>query len=262
MLARVAQAAVRPGTRGVRAYAVAAAPSKKYADIYNGDFENAKYPVEQYGGSAIFSKLLFKFAETAEGGKYDTYFAEHKKYKEITQKLGPLWPTTEDVWSSGSFQSLNEGFRFVVAWMQRTQNLHEVDSVVRIYGDIVAVQKGEIRGEIIVGKQGADVSAAKASAEAAFKAAHPDKGSKFVYDTTVDPTLEDGYIVEVGGMAFQKLSSKLASKAEEAKAVEVEDKLKLANEKPLELDWRDEGGRFGDIIGAHVSRVHDLKFGL
>eukprot|EP01004_Peranema_trichophorum_P007407 NODE_6183_length_915_cov_40.125000_g5592_i0.p1 GENE.NODE_6183_length_915_cov_40.125000_g5592_i0~~NODE_6183_length_915_cov_40.125000_g5592_i0.p1 ORF type:complete len:263 (+),score=48.30 NODE_6183_length_915_cov_40.125000_g5592_i0:54-842(+) len=183
------------------------APDAKLVKIYqDGDFESAQYPVELVGGThTSFAKLLYTFADSIEGKKYELYVNEFEKLEGIKKKLGPFWGEA-DILKDEAFSSLNPGFRFVLAWMASEGKIDALTYVKASYLELVDEITGQVRANITVGPKSKDkVETIKSEASQVLsKSGGAQK--KIVFTVTEDASV-DGYYFEVGTIYVDKTAS-------------------------------------------------------
>lgn len=62
---------------------------------------------------------------------FSGYIKAFDQLRTFKEKIGPMWPLEEDLWRSDNAEvkKLPEGFRFVISWMQNTQNMNLLPQV-------------------------------------------------------------------------------------------------------------------------------------
>lgn len=198
--------------RPVRCFA---APAQKYVDVYEGA-KSVTYPVELLGGSHIeFAKMLYAFAEVAEGKKYNLYAKEFTKLDAIIEKAGPFW-AEENILESSAFSSLNPGFTFVLAWMQNEGMIDMLPYVKSSYKELANEASKVATATITIAKDAASSSAEIAAAKKEIAAVHasgPQASYTLEYEFKVDPAIVGGYCFEVGSQCVNNSAAQQAAAA-------------------------------------------------
>jgi hypothetical protein len=201
-------------------------PSEKYVSIYNSEFEAATYPVTLLGGTqTAFAKLLYKFADEAEGKNFDLYLGEFEKLSKIAAQLGPFW-IQADVMTDPQFNELHPGFRFVIGWMQNERMLDNIDRVKVAYQELADEITQRTRATITVPWEPSSKGDEVRKLEQEVSALHSKSGGRgsVVFQYKVAPEIKDGYIIEIANMVVNKTA--------DARAAET-----TASAKELEKDW-------------------------
>jgi hypothetical protein len=204
-VARVAVRAALPAMRrsvvlGMSRRTAASASTGKFVEIYKSDFENEKYPIALPGGAfAPFAKLLYKFADVAENKNFAGYGKGFDVLRTLKDKIGPMWPLEEDLWRSenAEVKKLPEGFRFVISWMQNTQNMKFLPQVEAGFRELVDEREGTTTAFLTFAKFPADAELAKAQKEAESTFTEAINKRKVNWVTLIDPTLISGYTANV-----------------------------------------------------------------
>jgi hypothetical protein len=207
MSLRLARVAVRAALPVMRRSVVlgmsrraASGNAAKFVDIYKSDFEHEKYPIALPGGAhAPFAKLLYRFADSAENKDFAGYVKGFDTLRTFKEKIGPMWPLEEDLWHSqnAAVKKLPEGFRFVISWMQNTQNMNLLPQVEAAFRELVDEREGTISAFLTFAKtpSGDELSKAQKEAEGTFSQTINKRKVNWV--TLTDPSLVSGYTINV-----------------------------------------------------------------
>lgn len=219
------RAALRQGAVGVAQQRGAAVKPVWAKDalvkVYESDFEAAVYPEQIVAGShLVFSKLLFKFAQTEKAEeKYITDLTTN--FPTAKSKAGAFW-ADKDIATDDAFKGLSDGVRFTLSWMQKSRLLEKTDSVTDIFKLYVNSSRKTMVAQVsLYGPDKAKNSAAaKEAATKLMEVYFPDKkGWKLTLDETSTAGAINGWRVNVGGMTFEDVAAiKAASAAATASA--------------------------------------------
>jgi hypothetical protein len=236
------------------------APANKYLEIYNGDFEKQSFPINLLGGSHItFSKILFKFAEQAEGSNFDLYLKDFESLSQIAAKLGPFW-TEAEFMNDDRFSSLSPGFRFTLAWMQSERMLDSLNQVKASYQELADSFTKQVRAVITVpwdpSSRRDEMDKIEAEAKALFNERNQGSNIQVIFQHQMNMHLKDGYTYEIDNLFVNKsaaaraASSTIASKDQQKDwtAMPALPVKPIAKESPLLLK----------LIGADLDQLADI----
>eukprot|EP00906_Rhabdomonas_costata_P015936 RCo022840 len=204
-----------------------AAPAAKYLEIYSGDFETQSYPVQLLGGThTSFAKMLYKFAEQAEGGNFDVYIEDFQKLSKIAADVGPFW-IEQDVLNDPAFSALSPGFRFALGWMQSERMLDSLQNVKSSYQELVDALAKQIRATITVpwdpSSNRSEIERIEAEAKELYSARNPGTAPKVIFQIEVNPSLKDGYTFEIDNLFVNKSAAAIAASASAAGKDQIKD---------------------------------------
>eukprot|EP01012_Entosiphon_sulcatum_P057723 TRINITY_DN81565_c0_g1_i1.p1 TRINITY_DN81565_c0_g1~~TRINITY_DN81565_c0_g1_i1.p1 ORF type:complete len:265 (-),score=64.50 TRINITY_DN81565_c0_g1_i1:34-828(-) len=191
-------------TQLARRYAsTAPAPASKYAEIYESNFEQGQFPIPLHGGAhTSFAKLLWSYATSVEGKRYDLYVNEFARFEELTAKLGALWQYDYNLISAKEFASVNRGFIAVLAWMQQTNNLDSYDRVKAAYMEMYNEVNGAIQGTLTLAAAAKDKELEQIKAQVTPIVAKEYPSRKLQFNVVIDPTLIEGWKFDVGSLVL------------------------------------------------------------